>query len=161
MAFQWMVLHLHGMLDHHHHYQIHLLKEIAETDLIREQMIDLHIEMKDHLEDVQGHQLEVVEIDHVILEGGVPQEEDPAPDPVIVVGKIIVAEVVVQIEAEVIVIEIDPVGRDHVIAEVDQDEIEDPEVEIELDQGEMMIRLINIVLNKAFRCISILFTRMK
>ena len=136
-----MVLHRHGTSDHHHHCQIRLLKEIAEIVVILDMMIDRHIVMKGHREDVQGHHQVVARIDHVIPEEEVPQEEiDLVLDHVIVVGKITVVEVVARIVV-VIAIVIDHEDQDrHAIVEVVPVAIEDHEVEIVQDQGEMMIR---------------------
>ena len=133
-----MVPHRHGMLDHHRHYQIRQLKEIAEIVAIREMMIVRHIVMKDLQEDDQDRH-QVVAIDHVILEGEVPQEKDLVPDHAIAVGEITEVEVVVRIVV-VIAIVIDPDVQDLAIVEVVLVAIEDQEVEIEPDQGVMMIR---------------------
>ena len=133
-----MVLHRHGTSDHHRHYQIRQLKEIAEIVVIREMMIVRHIVMKDHQEDDQDRHL-VGAIDHVILEGEVPQEKDLVPDRAIAVGEITEVEVVVRIVV-VIAIVIDPDVQDLAIVEVVLVAIEDQEVEIEPDQGAMMIR---------------------
>lgn len=136
-----MVLHHHGMLDHHHRYQIHQLKETAEIEVIQEIMIVLvivrHIVMKDRQEEDRDHR-QVVAIDHVILEDEVPQEKDLVPDRAIEVGKITVVEVVVRIVV-VIAIVIDPDVQDLATVEVVLFAIENQEVEIEQDQDAMMI----------------------